>query len=36
MPVVWIAPFVILLRAFSLGLGLAIGLLRFNLFAKRS
>lgn len=34
-PVLWIAPLLIIVRAFSLGLGLAIGLLRFNLFAEK-
>ncbi len=35
-PVLWITPFLIIVRAFSLGLGLTIGLLRFNLFAEKS
>ena len=35
-PVLWIALWLMLVRAISLGLGLAIGLLRFNLLAKRS
>ncbi len=34
--VVWIAPLLILLRAFSLSLGLIVGLIRFNLLAAKS
>jgi GT2 family glycosyltransferase len=35
-PLLWIAPWLILMRAFSLGLGLAIGLIRFGLFREKS
>ncbi len=34
--VLWIAPLMIWVRAFSLGLGLALGLIRFNLLAAKS
>ena len=34
--VLWIAPLMIWVRTFSLGLGLALGLIRFNLLAAKS